>query len=216
MPDNHPQPELQPEPQREKPRQTSLAPALITAALVIGLGGWGLTQLFAGDNSGGGSGGAAATTAADNLTQQEMDARAQQFAAVPRYALRRLDANEARSVIQGLSLPDDQKAALTANVAPDNPTAWDKGGQQMLELVLWDDVAEDGDVVQVSSLGYTQTINIMHAPQTVYFPAQYDVPVTITGIHDGGGGITLGFTGSGQPVSLPVMTEGQVISLYLQ
>ena len=145
-----------------------------------------------------------------------MDARAQQFAAVPRYALRRLDANEARSVIQGLSLPDDQKAALTANVAPDNPTDWDKGGQQMLELVLWDDVAEDGDVVQVSSLGYTQTINIMHAPQTVYFPAQYNVPVTITGIHDGGGGITLGFTGSGQPVSLPVMTEGQVISLYLQ
>ena len=86
----------------------------------------------------------------------------------------------------------------------------------MVELVLWDNVAEDGDVVQVSSLGYSQTITITHAPQTVYFPAQYDVPVTITGIHDGGGGITLGFTGSGQPVSLPVMTEGQVISLYLQ
>ena len=86
----------------------------------------------------------------------------------------------------------------------------------MVELVLWDNVAEDGDVVQVSSLGYSQTIPITHAQQTMYFPAQYDVPVTITGIHDGGGGITLGFTGSGQPVSLPVMAEGQVISLYLQ
>jgi len=41
--------------------------------------------------------------------------------------------------------------------------------------------------------GDTHTITITHAPQTVYFPAQYDVPVTITGIHDGGGGITLGF-----------------------
>ena len=220
MPDNRPQPELQPEPQREKPRKSSLSLALITAALIIGLGGWGLTQLFDGGNSGS----AVATATADNLTQAEKDARAQQFSAVPRYTLRRLDANEARSVIQNLPLPDAQKAALTENIAPATPAgqtqpaqpAWENGGQQMVELVLWDNVAEDGDVVQVSSLGYSQTITITHAPQTVYFPAQYDVPVTITGIHDGGGGITLGFTGSGQPVSLPVMAEGQVISLYLQ
>ena len=220
MPDNRPQPELQPDPQREKPRKSSLSLALITAALIIGLGGWGLTQLFDGGNSGG----AVATATADNLTQAEKDARAQQFSAVPRYALRRLDANEARSVIQNLPLPDAQKAALTENIAPATPAgqtqpaqpAWENGGQQMVELVLWDNVAEDGDVVQVSSLGYSQTITITHAKQTMYFPAQYDVPVTITGIHDGGGGITLGFTGSGQPVSLPVMAEGQVISLYLQ
>lgn len=219
MPGDHPQPQLQPEPRREKPQQKSLFPALITAALVIGLGGWGLTRFFDDGNSGG----VPASAAADNLTQAEKDARAQQFAAVPRYALRRLDANEARSAIQNLPLPDDQKTALAQNIVPtaDSQTqaaqpAWDKGGQQMVELVLWDNVAEDGDVVQVSSLGYSQTITITHAPQTVYFPAQYDVPVTITGIHDGGGGITLGFTGSGQPVSLPVMAEGQVISLYLQ
>ena len=219
MPGDHPQPQLQPEPRREKPQQKHLFPALITAALVIGLGGWGLTRFFDDGNSGG----VPASTAADNLTQAEKDARAQQFAAVPRYALRRLDANEARSAIQNLPLPDDQKTALAQNIVPtaDSQTqaaqpAWDKGGQQMVELVLWDNVAEDGDVVQVSSLGYSQTITITHAPQTVYFPAQYDVPVTITGIHDGGGGITLGFTGSGQPVSLPVMAEGQVISLYLQ
>ena len=217
MPDHHPQPQPLPEPRREKPQQKHLFPALITAALVIGLGGWGLTHFFDDGNSGG----VPASTAADNLTQAEKDARAQQFAAVPRYALRRLDATEARSVIQNLPLPDDQKTALAQNIVPtaDSQTqaaqpAWGKGGQQMVELVLWDNVAEDGDVVQVSSLGYSQTIT--HAPQTVYFPAQYDVPVTITGIHDGGGGITLGFTGSGQPVSLPVMTEGQVISLYLQ
>lgn len=217
MPNHHPQPQPLPEPRREKPQQKSLIPALLTAALVIGLGGWGLTRLFDDGNSGG----MPASVAADNLTKAEQDARAQQFAAVPRYALRRLDASEARSVIQNLPLPDDQKAALAANIAPTAPAdpaqpAWDKGGQQMVELVLWDNVAEDGDVVQVSSLGYSQTITITHAPQTVYFPAQYDVPVTITGIHDGGGGITLGFTGSGQPVSLPVMREGQVISLYLQ
>ena len=220
MPGNHPQPQLQPEPRREKPQQKHLFPALITAALVIGLGGWGLTRFFDDGNSGG----VPASAAADNLTQAEKDARAQQFAAVPRYALRRLDATEAHSVIQNLPLPDTQKAALTENIAPATPAgqtqpaqpAWENGGQQMVELVLWDNVAEDGDVVQVSSLGYSQTITITHAPQTVYFPAQYDVPVTITGIHDGGGGITLGFTGSGQPVSLPVMAEGQVISLYLQ
>ena len=219
MPGNHPQPQPLPEPRREKPQQKHLFPALITAALVIGLGGWGLTRFFDDGNSGG----VPASTAADNLTQAEKDARAQQFAAVPRYALRRLDATEAHSVIQNLPLPDDQKAALAQNIVPtaDSQTqaaqpAWENGGQQMVELVLWDNVAEDGDVVQVSSLGYSQTITITHAPQTVYFPAQYDVPVTITGIHDGGGGITLGFTGSGQPVSLPVMAEGQVISLYLQ
>lgn len=219
MPGNHPQPQPLPEPRREKPQQKHLFPALLIAALVIGLGGWGLTRFFDDGNSGG----VPASTAADNLTQAEKDARAQQFAAVPRYALRRLDATEARSVIQNLPLPDAQKAALAENIAPaaNSQTqaaqpAWENGGQQMVELVLWDNVAEDGDVVQVSSLGYSQTITITHAPQTIYFPAQYDVPVTITGIHDGGGGITLGFTGSGQPVSLPVMAEGQVISLYLQ
>ena len=132
MPDNRPQPELQPEPQREKPRKSSLSLALITAALIIGLGGWGLTQLFDGGNSGG----AVATATADNLTQAEKDARAQQFSAVPRYTLRRLDANEARSAIQNLPLPDAQKAALTENIAPATPAgqiqpaqpAWENGG----------------------------------------------------------------------------------------
>lgn len=115
MPGDHPQPQLQPEPRREKPQQKHLFPALITAS-----------------------------AAADNLTQAEKDARAQQFAAVPRYALRRLDATEARSVIQNLPLPDAQKAALTENIAPATPAgqtqpaqpAWENGGQQMVELVL--------------------------------------------------------------------------------
>lgn len=132
MPDNRPQPQLQPEPRREKPQQKHLFPALITAALVIGLGGWGLTRFFDDGNSGG----VPASAAADNLTQAEKDARAQQFAAVPRYALRRLDATEAHSVIQNLPLPDAQKAALTENIAPATPAgqiqpaqpAWENGG----------------------------------------------------------------------------------------
>lgn len=46
MPGNHPQPQPLPEPRREKPQQKHLFPALLIAALVIGLGGWGLTRLF--------------------------------------------------------------------------------------------------------------------------------------------------------------------------
>ena len=157
------------------------------------------------------AGGSDATPAivADNLTQEALMSREQLFHSFPHFSVATVPEQEVSATIATLPLPPEQKAQLEQTVVHN-------GGQRLVELVVWDDVAVDGDVVQVDSLGYSQQITLTKTPQTLAFPVEDGVPVVITGIHDGGGGITLGFTGSGQAVSMPVMSVGQTLNLYLR
>ena len=174
---------------------------------------------------------APATT--DHLTQSQIHARAEQFARQAVYAVRSVPPEEVQQRVEAMPLDAAAKWQLqnqllqpvsaTENIVPQTGAAPATAaaipadaGARLVELTLWDDVAQDGDVVMVTSAGYSQQVNLMHAPQTLAFPTITGSPVTITGVHDGGGGITLGFTGSGVPVALPVLAEGQSIDLYLQ
>lgn len=80
-------------------------------------------------------------------------------------------------------------------------------------LTLWDDEAEDGDVVQVQGAGFTQTVRIAHAPQVVVVPLTGGSTFQVTGVHDGGGGITVALKANGRDVPLPVMDEGQSVAV---
>lgn len=86
---------------------------------------------------------------------------------------------------------------------------------RVAELILWDDVAEDGDVVTVSSLDMSQRVALMHAHKTIYVPVVNGKPVVITGVRDGGGGITLGFAASGSNALAPVTREGESVEILL-
>ncbi|STZ07654.1 Uncharacterised protein [Moraxella caprae] len=86
---------------------------------------------------------------------------------------------------------------------------------RVAELILWDDVAEDGDVVTVSSLDMSQQVALMHAHKTIYVPVVNGKPVVITGVRDGGGGITLAFAAGGGTALTPVIREGESVEVLL-
>jgi hypothetical protein len=80
---------------------------------------------------------------------------------------------------------------------------------------LWDNFDEDGDVVSVTAGGITLTVPISHAPTQVYIPYKDGEPLVITGLRDGGGGITAAIETSSGSVPLPIMVIGQKIILPL-
>ena len=194
-------PEQEHPPEKRKPRQTNvLVSCMLAAVLVLG-GGWMLQTVFGGGNGSAPPPAVAAARTADRLTDKQISIRKQKFeAAGGRFALP--------------ATSRDTAAATVQDTAGDRPAGRQQG--RMVELTVWDDVEEDGDVVQIQSTERTETVALTHSPQTVLIPVQEGAPLTITGVRDGGGGITLGFSGAGQPVSLPVLGEGESIQIWLQ
>lgn len=84
---------------------------------------------------------------------------------------------------------------------------------KVAQLILWDDMAEDGDVVQLISPYMNQMVNLTNAHKTVYMPIHAGQPIKIKGIKDGGGGITLGFAAEGSMTEAPVLMEGESVDL---
>jgi len=97
--------------------------------------------------------------------------------------------------------------AAQSQAAP-NPSA-----VRLVELVLWDSDAPDGDIVRVVSGGYSRDVVLQKQPLLLAVPVQGSTPIQIVGVHDGGGGITLGVKGGSQSVMAPVLSVGQTIAL---
>ena len=81
-------------------------------------------------------------------------------------------------------------------------------------VTVWDNLAEDGDVIEVSAGGMTHVVPIMHEPTTIVVPySMGNAQLMIKGLKDGGGGITVSAkTGSGD-LALPPMRVGEVKNL---
>jgi hypothetical protein len=80
-------------------------------------------------------------------------------------------------------------------------------------MTLWDTHDEDGDVDALASAGFRREIVLTNAPQTISFPVDSASTVQVIGVHDGGGGITLGISSPAQQVLMPIMSEGQALTL---
>lgn len=91
----------------------------------------------------------------------------------------------------------------------------DKGDRDMAVITLWDNFDEDGDVVSIQCGGVTLTVPLAHAPTKVYFPYKPGAALVITGVRDGGGGITAAIETAAGAVPLPIMSVGQTIVLPL-
>lgn len=113
------------------------------------------------------------------------------------------------------SSAQDSSAAVQASPGPaaKSQPAPNPSAIRLVELVLWDSDAPDGDIVRVISGGYSRDVVLQKQPLLLAVPVQGSTPIQIVGVHDGGGGITLGVKGSSQSVMAPVLSVGQTIAL---
>jgi len=92
----------------------------------------------------------------------------------------------------------------------------EKGEVKLAWITLWDNADEDGDIVQVYSNGYTRSVTLNHHPKTLVIPYIHKGQIVVTGVHDGGGGITVSAKTAGGSIPFPSMAEGQKFTLPLQ
>jgi hypothetical protein len=113
--------------------------------------------------------------------------------------------NSPASVLAQLDMPEAEKLRLEEELRD--------GGTRLAAVTLWDTVDEDGDVVDVSAAGFSQRLTILHKPKMFFLPVQYGGSVRITGVRDGGGGITLGVSTITGPVPLPPLAVSQSVEI---
>lgn len=94
-------------------------------------------------------------------------------------------------------------------------TEMDKGERELAVITLWDNFDQDGDVVSIQSAGVTLTVPLAHAPTKIFLPYRRGASLSITGVRDGGGGITAALETTAGAVPLPVLPVGQTIVVPL-
>lgn len=157
------------------------------------------------------AGGGAVIAKADTLSENEMARRQQEFANFAKEGLQVsiLPVEQAvQAIHDSQTFPSEHKAQVIADVTT--------GKNQVAEITVWDDVAEDGDVVLVSSGFIGQEIPIFHQPTKVVLPLVTGRPITLTGVKDGGGGITVAIANGNTALANPVMREGETITIPIK
>ena len=114
---------------------------------------------------------------------------------------------QAPYTLDSMNMPSVEKRRLKS--------ALEKDRVKVGAITLWDNVAEDGDAVEVAGAGFTQKLTIMHKPTAYFVPFQQGGTVRITGLVDGGGGITLGVQTALGNQFLPPLAPGQVLELQI-
>jgi len=113
------------------------------------------------------------------------------------------DAEEA-SALEDMALPAEQATALERDLA--------EADTRLAYVTVWDDYAEDGDVITIESAGFTKTVSLTNAPQRFVVPIAGGM-ITMRGVRDGGGGITMGAQAAGGPVLVPVIAPGETVQV---
>lgn len=87
------------------------------------------------------------------------------------------------------------------------------GQTRLIWVTLWDTVAEDDDVVEIESGGFHLNILLKNAIQRIAVPEPPSGTLNLSGVRDGGGGITVGMLSGTSPVNLPLMEVGQALGV---
>jgi hypothetical protein len=159
----------------------------------------------------------------DTVSASEAAERSARFASVQPLEMQAVPADKQAAAVQGMQLDAAaqlqlrrQLAPATTNTAQRPATAKpSEAPMKLVEIMLWDTHAPDGDVVTVESGGYAREVVLAKQPQTLVIPVDATASLKITGVRDGGGGITLGVGGPKQKVLMPILSEGQTLLLPL-
>ena len=141
----------------------------------------------------------------DSVSDATRQAWAASFAAAPPTRLNVVPAAEVDRALGEMQLPPAQQQQLRDDLA--------NGRTRLVWLSFTDVMAEDGDMVRIESGPYAAQVTAVNTPTRVYLPEPPSGVVNVTGVRDGGGGITIAITSGGTPVNLPFMSVGQVVGI---
>lgn len=93
-------------------------------------------------------------------------------------------------------------------------TEIDQGRTKLAWVTLWDTHAQDGDVLRFeSSASFPIEVTALNAKTTIAIPYPADGKVLVTGVHDGGGGITIALESGATKIAWPTMAPGDTLDL---
>lgn len=172
--------------------------------------------------------------ASDRVSTEERQARQDRFARLDPIQLEPIDSAERMAATEEMQLPSFDRAGLRSILADGDrqatgPSVVTSTSQaqapavasvpvsqplMLTRVTLWDTHAQDGDVIAIMSADYRREVRITNAQQHVVIPVRQGMSVIeVIGIHDGGGGITLGVEAPGGKVLMPIMAVGQTLAL---
>jgi hypothetical protein len=148
----------------------------------------------------------------DNVDAQEQKKLERDFTQLRSLRLMKVEVSDEDSVLDTMRLEPSTRQRL--KLALNRRTA---GSETTLARVsLWDFAAEDGDVVSLSSAGYTVTVALLNKAAEFAVPVDATKQIQITGLQDGGGGITVAIRYGSGTITMPVLQEGQSLSIPVE
>ena len=147
--------------------------------------------------------------ATDDLTPAQDQARVDAYQAavpLPLALVNLADPAERAEAVQSLGLTQAETQTLQTNLQ--------SATERLVWLTVFDDCREDGDIVAIRTLRYYREIPIVHAPTQIAVPVSAaEQAISLTGVYDGGGGITVAIRLNGQMVPVPRLRPGQTLSI---
>jgi hypothetical protein len=149
---------------------------------------------------------------ADRIDAQEKQRLESEFTRVRSIRIVKVEKSDEDAVLDTMRLDPTTRQKLKRTIAQGA-----SGNETSLVWVsLWDFAAQDGDVVSLSSAGYVVTVPLENKPADFAVPIDASRQIKITGLHDGGGGITLAIRNGTGSISMPVLAEGQSHSIPVE
>ena len=115
-------------------------------------------------------------------------------------------ADELDQAIASMPVSDQQRAEVQQEVQ--------SGHMRLAWLTLWDTHAQDGDILRFESdAALPVEVMALNAPTTLAIPFPASGMIKVTGVVDGGGGITIALKSGAAQIAWPTMQPGDTLSL---
>ena len=145
----------------------------------------------------------------DSISDAETADRQQQYDALiagSPMPLELVRADQVEGTITDMPITEEQKTVLREQVA--------SGETRLAWLTLWDTHDEDGDVLRFESDSSVPVeVKALNAPTTLAIPLPASGLVHVTGVFDGGGGITIALKSGVAEIAWPTMQTGDSLDL---
>ena len=145
----------------------------------------------------------------DSVSDADIASRQQQYqtlVAGPGLPLELVRADQVDASIVSMPITQEQRTELREQVA--------SGETRLAWITLWDTHAEDGDILRFESdAAFPVEVKALNAPTTLAIPLPASGTVKVTGVVDGGGGITIALKSGAAEIAWPTMQPGDSLDL---